>query len=397
MVIFEEGLHKTTATKKQWTKGDLQTVVEKTRQASPSRIPFVMRHPKNNLPVLGYTTPQNIRIGERGGKATIEAMPTEFAEGMLPALAASDLRYFSVSINPDMSLFHIGVTDNPAVKDIPGIDQYQFSANDRVVEIESAAEFADTRMNIVYSRFRKIKEWIIGKWGTDEANKVMPEDEIILLADERPEVPTYLTDTLNSLLQNQNNSRLSFEEPIMKEEIEQLQRQAADAIENMEKMRSEFSAAMDTERQQSKERESALLARNEELTKRVQHLTTMHQRQEFSAFVDELIREGKVIPAERDYTIDDLMLKAAVGNHQFSDGEKSAVEKTMEMLKNKQPLMQFSDMANPSRAGKQTIQAMDLETLDGRNALHAKIKEVAKTNNITFEAAYERVLEEVEQ
>jgi hypothetical protein len=69
----------------------------------------------------------------------------------------------------------------------------------------------------------------------------------------------------------------------------------------------------------------------------------------------------------------------------------------MEMLKNKQPLMQFSDMANPSRAGKQTIQAMDLETLDGRNALHAKIKEVAKTNNITFEAAYERVLEEVEQ
>ena len=119
--VFWSGTHLNKGDKKEWTPEDVRTIFYSTKKKG-GKIPFTIDHPKNDLPVIGYTDNYNIRLIEDGVKATIEVQPTDFAEQILKQVKDSGRKKVSIALSPDdYSIRHIGLVEKPAIKDLPAI------------------------------------------------------------------------------------------------------------------------------------------------------------------------------------------------------------------------------------------------------------------------------------
>jgi hypothetical protein len=120
--IFWDGEHKNAGSKTSWSKDDVSDIFNKTMARLEEFIPFTIDHPENNLPIIGWTNKDSIRLVERNGKRIIEAMPVEFSETSLDEVKNSGRKKVSVALRmPDFSIRHIGLVKNPAVVGLPAI------------------------------------------------------------------------------------------------------------------------------------------------------------------------------------------------------------------------------------------------------------------------------------
>jgi hypothetical protein len=135
--VFWSGTHLNKGDKKEWTVEDVNKIFTNTT-AKPGRIPFTIDHPKNDLPVIGYTDNLNMRLVMDGQRATIEVQPTDFAEQILEQVKASGRKKVSIALSPDdYSIRHIGLVEKPAVKDLPAIP---FEKSEETINFELECE-----------------------------------------------------------------------------------------------------------------------------------------------------------------------------------------------------------------------------------------------------------------
>jgi len=120
--LFWNGQHKNKGEKKNWTAEDVTKIFNGTQEFSADKIPFTVDHPANDLPIIGWTNKENMRLVTVGNRTTIEAKPTEFSEPYLDRIKQEGKKKVSISITPgNYAMRHIGLVEHPAVTDLPQI------------------------------------------------------------------------------------------------------------------------------------------------------------------------------------------------------------------------------------------------------------------------------------
>lgn len=137
--------------------------------------PITVGHPKDNLPAYGWIKSMQFNDKDRTVSVAADDVEAEFAEmvnaGRFKKRSASFYTPDAPN-NPVPGVYYLrhvaflGAAA-PAVK---GLKDVSFSDESGVLEFDDL-EFADGMMA---SAFRRLREWIISKYNTEEADKVLP-------------------------------------------------------------------------------------------------------------------------------------------------------------------------------------------------------------------------------
>lgn len=249
--------------------------------------PIVVGHPKLDAPAYGWV--KALQYSEGGLSAEPDQVDPEFAElvkaGRYKKISAS---FFSPDSprNPVPGVYylrHVGFLGAvpPAVK---GLKQVEFAADDEGVIEFSAGDWQTS------SIFRRLRDWMIAQFGQDTADEVIPSWEIdsireMAVRDEAREFKTP-----------------HFSEPPPKGDemsADEKARLAALEAENarLKKEKADFAEA------ENKRRAAAAHAENE-------------------SFAEELIKEGRLLPANKVVAVATLdMLAQRDEPYEFGEGD----------------------------------------------------------------------------
>ncbi len=243
--------------------------------------PLVVGHPAQDAPAYGWV--KSLSFTDGGLQAEPDQIDPAFAE----LVSAGRFKKISASFYPPESaqnpkpgvyyLRHVGFlgAQPPAIK---GLKQVEFADDADCVTLE----FSDYDDMTIAGLFRGLREWIIGKFGQEEADKVMPG---------------YAVQQLEQ----------SAAEELAKEQTEM---DGTDAIlptpAFTENPTGDTMAANTTEAINAEEI-AALIAENAALKQQQLDFAEQQQRDnatrlhnEHVAFCENLIKEGRLLPAHKD-------------------------------------------------------------------------------------------------
>lgn len=297
-----------------FSESDLQKTVE-AYDPSLHEAPIVVGHPKDNLPAYGWVSKIDFSDGILNADAI--QVDEDFSEmvraGRFKKRSASFYSPDSPS-NPVPGVYYLRHVaflgaEPPAVK---GLKDVNFSEDE-----EGIVEFSDSYM--VAGIFRRLREFIISKFSKEDADEV---------------VPSYLVESLEEEARRESDSNLptSFNEGAddmtleeLKAENDQLKTANQKLQSDMDQMKNDFS-----------ERESKLAQREEAL-----------ERKEVEAKIDEFVEAGKVVPAEKQNTVDIALGLSVEKNIDFGEGDNktkiSKREQFFNLLSNQKGKVDFSE------------------------------------------------------
>lgn len=254
--------------------------------------PIVVGHPRTDAPAYGWV--KGLEFAE--GKMTAE--PDQVDANFAEMVNAGRFKKISASFylpdapgNPKPGVYylrHVGFlgAQPPSVK---GLKSASFSETE-----EGIIEFGDYDDVINASMWRRLREWIIGKFGIEEADKVVPDYNVGTLEDAaRTEAPVETQSAFAETHPHPNP--LPEGEGIEKEKEEQMK----------EKELKEKEDALNQKEAAFAERE-ANLKRKEVEARHSEHVS----------FAEGLIKEGKLLPVHKD---------RVVGILDFADGLENGV------------------------------------------------------------------------
>ena len=190
--LFMSGTHRTPYHQKVWTAADVDAVFEASIANSPEHIPFVIGHTANDLPVVGLLTRSAlVRQGE-GDKRVIlyDDAHAQFGQAAVDAALADGYKHVSVKIKmPERVIKNIALVKEAAIsalndENFPAGEEPEFEY--AVFEADALFGTHEYRVPWIGSLFRNLRDWMIGKYGKDEADTVIPSSEVDWLM-ERPE------------------------------------------------------------------------------------------------------------------------------------------------------------------------------------------------------------------
>lgn len=335
--IFRAGRQTdSTGNTREWTEADLDAIVAKYNPAA-HEAPVTVGHPTDNAPAFGW-----VEALKREGKLLLgkfrEVMPA-FEE----AVKTGRYKKRSISLYPDLTLRHVGFLGAmpPAVK---GLADIAFSDDDQAITID----FSDHRMSTVGRVLRRLREYIIGSAGVDEADRIVSDWELDSLTAPAPE------ETVESLPVNPS---FSEEDKTMKNTVE-LQAELDQAVAKV----AEFS-----------ERVTALEAENRQLKDAAAATATAAREAEFAAFCDAL--PTRIAPAMRPAVIAHMHALADKEPMEFQENgatvTKTPLAVYQESLKALPEVVSFSERATKDKAG----ETVDLTKPEAIAAKAAEFKE----------------------
>jgi hypothetical protein len=291
-----------------------------------SDAPFVVGHPKLTSPRFGHV--DSLSVNSAGVLCAIPAnVVPEFAEavnaGYYPKVSAS-IFLPSAPGNPTPGkhyLRHVGFLGGaaPAVK---GLQSVEFSAS-----TEGIAEFG-YEDRVVVGLFRGLRDWLIDKFGLEQAQSVLPD---------------YALDALNSMAdstQDQSQPLPAFSDPHSQED---------DLINaEMQKALDVQTAAIAAQQKTLAEVAAALAVREARLKK-----------VEFADFAEGLCTTGKLLPSQKAPVIEILsQLDGANQIADFAAGDenhgKTGAELFKQFLSVQPKQVEFGRVA-PGSGGQATI------------------------------------------
>jgi hypothetical protein len=412
--IFLAGRHRTAHPKKQWDDSDIDKILASTLAKSEEKIPFTAqlpngKHPKGNLPVYGLANKNTLRKTTVNGVAALEIQPCDFAEGLLDALKDEGLDKMSVRLNgSDFSLEHICFVANPAVQGIPAISDYDFSASDGGNWIDlssgaSAADFADSRMSIVGRALRSLRDWIIGEKGLDVANTVLPDYGLDELKEWQPELPDWAREQINDVLMRVRalEERTGIQQPKIISDYN-FNEEAMKELEELKAAQAKQSADFAAFRESAAKNEAAMKAENEALRKANEALLkTVSEMREASInrdnadFIDALVREGKILPAERDLQLLELNMAAKTeGKINFSGVEKDMLTAKREILAARPVIAPLGKPIATKSVASGGRADFSMDTYEEQVRLRKAAEKLAREQNIDFSAALNILLDD---
>lgn len=287
--------------------------------------PIVVGHPKDNGPAYGWISA--LSYAEDG----LHAAPAQLEESFAENVRAGRFKKVSASFytpeapnNPVPGVYylrHVGFlgAQPPAIK---GLKAVNFAEAE-----EGVVEFGDWEMASFLRRFR---EWFIDKFSREEADAV---------------VPSYMVENLEAAARQPIDApaaAINYQESttMTPEQIAELQAKAARAeAAEAEAATLREQAANFAEQQAALDADRKALARAETERK-----------------IDDLVRQGKVLPAERDGLI--AYLESVPAEAVVSFGEGDAATSTpsrdylLTMLGARAALVDFGEHGAPDGTGK---------------------------------------------
>ncbi len=192
IALFCNGCHAVRRGKRCWDRSDVEQIFEATKKKlqAGEKVPLTIRHPGNDLPVLGWIT--DVRLREEESDLWIDGFLAEKAEGLEQVFEQTPLRRVSVALRKDRSIRHVGLVEHPAVQKLPPITEpVAFEASDEEVEV------FQQRTTPLERLFLRLREYIIEQSGIEKANEVMPPFDIEMAIEElqqqAPEAPPQLS------------------------------------------------------------------------------------------------------------------------------------------------------------------------------------------------------------
>lgn len=264
--IFKAGTHTAmSGATLAFTEADLTAMVN-VYDPAVYQAPIVIGHPSTNDPAYGWVRALSTDAGQL--YAEPEQVDPDFAE----LVNAGRYKKISISVyQPDSPsnpmpgnyyLRHVGFlgAQAPAIK---GLKPASFAATDAGV-----IEFSDWGMDSSASLWRKLREWLLTKFGQEDADQVVPDWQIETIREAaRQDVdPSPATS-----YQEQAGGNPS---------------QEANTVTPEQK------AALEAEN-------TALKARLAEVEACAQQQQMQQRRSEFGEFIGDLVRAGRVLPADQ--------------------------------------------------------------------------------------------------
>lgn len=276
--------------------------------------PMVVGHPKLESPAYGWIKKLDFAEG------VMSAEPDQVDAGFAELVNSGRFKKISASFylpdapgNPKPGVYylrHVGFlgAQPPAVK---GLKSASFSETE-----EGIVEFGDWADRTNASMWRRLREWIIGKFGIEEADRVIPDYNVGTLEDEAGK------EDVGALLTAPAFSESEKEEQMKEEELKQKE----EALNQKE--------ASFTERE-------ANLKKKEAETRHAEHVS----------FAEGLVKEGKLLPVHKDKVVGILDFADGLENGvvEFGEGEGKTTqpvsEAFREFLTGQPKIVEFGEIA----------------------------------------------------
>jgi hypothetical protein len=252
--------------------------------------PFVVGHPKTDAPAYGWT--KSLAFDDGVLAAEPHLVDAQFQEmvnaGRFNKISASFYEPDAPG-NPVPGVYylrHVGFLGAQAPS-VRGLKSASFAGDEKGV-----IEFADWGESIVASLFRSIRDAWIAKFGKEEADKTIPDYSVTALTEHAAQGDS-MTHSYAAPSQEENDMQLTKE---------QLEAQAKDLKAKEDKLaadRAEFA-----------EREKAVKAQEEK-----------NRRAGLVEFADTLVKEGKILPRDKDGLVAYMAGPNDAGMIEFSEGE----------------------------------------------------------------------------
>lgn len=298
--IFKPGRHVSSAGNAiEFSAADVDAAV-KAYDPAVHEAPIVVGHPRDNAPAYGWIK----ALSFSGG--AIEAEATQVDEAFAEMVQKGRFKKRSASFyTPDSPnnpkpgsyyLRHVGFlgAQPPAVK---GLKDVNFAdADDGVVEFSDAAMVT----GILAMFMRRMREFIIAEHGADRADSVLPDFLVGDIEAEARKPAEPLNPAPAAMPAFSEDSNMITPEQLAAEKA-RADKAEAD-LKTLQAQVASFS-----------EREKSVAEREAKL-----------QRSEVETRVDELIKAGKVLPAQRKATVDFAMsLQAGEASFDFGEGDQA--------------------------------------------------------------------------
>lgn len=316
--------------------------------------PIVVGHPRLDAPAYGWVS--RLTAGEGGLEATPHQVNTEFADmvnaGAFKKISAS---FFSPDApgNPVPGVYylrHVGFlgAQPPAVK---GLRNPQFAEGD-----EGIVEFADWDDRNNAGLWRSLRDWLLAKFGQDEADRAVPSWNVEALQEAAAQ-----PDPEESVLPTPSFSEGTAVTPEQKAALE---------AEN---------AALKARLADSEARDKAAKAK------------AMHA--EHASFCEALVNAGQLTPGMAPVIVATLDAVTAGAPVEFGEGEgkQPLASALMDQLKAAPKLLEFGETSRDTGtvvSGVVNFAAPQGYAVDpAALALHAKVAAYQKTHQVSFDAA----------
>jgi len=143
-LIFKTGIHNPAKGERVWTAEKVRALYKNTLAHSPDKIPYTIKHPSNNLPILGFAKKSDLRLHEKDGEVYISALPSEFADWFVSLLKQTSFDKPSIAIGANGEILHIGLVDKPAVEGVEAV--FEKAVSEVVEEIEQEFSVEDIQV-----------------------------------------------------------------------------------------------------------------------------------------------------------------------------------------------------------------------------------------------------------
>ena len=351
------------------------TLYNEQQEDAKRKAPHVIGHPTHNLPAYGW-------VGKlkREGQYLL-ASCEEMADSFVEAVNSKAYKFRSASFYGDGLLRHVGWL-GAAQPAVPGLDEVSFTEDANMVLFEDFMDW-DTAWNLnrAGELFQRFRDWIIEQSGLEVADRVMPQWNIDGLKNAKAEPTPEFNDP--TPIKDNNMTELEKKLETLQSDFTQVQTELA---------------TVKAERDALKTANDAQAASFASLTTQVAQLSELNVRRDIENYCDKLIADKKMLPAEREFFVDDLTAKAKVSTSDFAEGT-SPLDKTKAMLDARAPHSLFTEVATGDRAGApaQTGQRMpsNVSFSEEGSELDEQIRKVMTEKNINYNEALELVSQEL--
>lgn len=309
----------------EWTKSDLDKIVSN-YNTGKHEAPVVIGHPKENAPAFGWV--EELKADGNMLYAKFKQLIPEFVDAVSQGL----YKKRSISLYPDLTLRHVGFLGAmpPAVK---GLADIKFNANEELINIDFEENLnSDTKEDIIDN---STKTEIKDLRDTSKGDKKVSED----LKKQKEELEKKLEKAFSE------NQKLA-------EKVEEAQKKSNFAEEAEGRLK-QIEAQLEAEKRKNR------IA-------------------EFKEYVNKLHNDGKIVTDTQNVVIDLMEALNGVGNFNFSDGSKPALDKFKTYLEAQPQLVNFNEEL--VKKDKRTTKTADEQ-------LNALALDKAKEKNISFSEA----------
>lgn len=358
--------------------------------------PLVIGHPKHDMPAYGWVKAVSFSDGDEFQDASLFAVPAQVNADFADMVAAGAFKKISASFYPPNApsnpvpgvyyLRHVGFlgAQPPAIK---GLAQVAFADNNDYVTFSEWDDVTNAGL------WRGLRDWVIGKFGQEEADKALPGYQVASLEQgAQQEVAE-----ARARAMSEPSPLPAFSEPVAAPTPAVA---AAAAPVEQSAQSGQPTTTPTLEDIVTPEEKAALEAENQKLRAELAANKATQAHAANVAFAEGLVQQGRLLPTYTGViaaTLDHFTTQEAVVEFGEGDAKGPLVDQLKAMLSAAPKVVEFGEHATQASAAQPGEQADDdiqfgENTDPARLAQHKAIKAHAAQHKVDYATAARAVI-----